>query len=389
MEIKYINRQRSDFNDPYTPCWQLVNIPLLQGTQRCEFCRYRESYRTLIQYLECSQKNKCGEESLLWPWLASAKGRILSPNDAHFSPTPVIKSLKIDNMTRYIQLWSCDLEGYQCCRLCQFYPSRIESDQSIADCSNSHACGRNGSWWDLLTIAHEHIQQIPSFLNTQLPDNQFYTMDSVLHTATINRLVIPAGGYVQVEMSDGNTYYLLNVLPDSSAAWYLCVIDYNDVATINFGSPYDFEWPAGAQLMVLNRSNHPVMQALVTLGMPTFNIYNAIDTQYKVDAEDSASWYFTASNFRRTFSVQGNKRLVRLRPVSGTKSFYIRFRSTNYYLGCYEATDDPSKWSRLEFSGYDSPQLQTIVLHTRSDNMVQFLLELGCRETLFHTLPIS
>lgn len=389
MEIKYINRQRSDFNDPYTPCWQLVNVPALQGTQRCHFCKYYEWDRTFVQYQECSEKNKCGEESLLWPWLASAKGRNPEPTEAHFSPTPVIKSLKIDNMTRYIQLWSCDLEGYQCCRLCQFYPSRIESDQSIADCSNSHACGRNGSWWDLLTIASEELPLVPSFLNTQLPDNQFYTMDGVLHTATLSRLVVPAEGYVQAEMSDGNTYYLLNVLPNSSAAWWVCMIPFNDVATIYFGSPYHFEGPDWRLLMVLNRADHPVMQALVSLGMPQFNVTNAVGVLYPVTAGDSALWYFTANNYRRSYYTYNNRFLVRLGPIAGNKRFYIKFGATNNYLACYNSDDPPSKWSRLEFSGYTSPELQTIVLHTRSDEMVQFLLELGCRETLFHTLPIS
>ena len=388
MSVKYINRKRSIKDDPYAPCAQLVNVPELQGTLRCKYCKYKGYDRTQSDYEACVAAHDCGEESLLWAELNNSKLNDTPPISEHFSPSPVVKSLGIDNMTRYIQLWSCDLQGYECCRLCQFYAARVAADQSISECSNTHACGRNGSWWDLLTLSWTELTQLPDFLTKQADDSHFYTMDGVLHSGTPLAILHSAQDYTQVRMNDGNTYFIVNLIPNSTAAWYVPYSEYAGPESINFGSPFNFDDFHVEQVIMLTRTTHPIAQALVNVGMPRVNLLNYIGALYQVTASDNKTYYFTKNNWSSRVYNKGTRWLVCIYDVLESETFYVRFGVTNYYLGVYNRPSKPSEWSRMEFTDGLPSGAVYVTITKRTDPMVEFLLAIGCRKSIFNTLQI-
>lgn len=384
MLLKYINRKSNlDLLSP-TPCAQLVNVPQLLGCTRCFYCRFREDFQSPQEYSDCMRKHKCGEESLLYAYLNNSRANTTPPVAEHFSPTQVIKSLTIDNMTRYIQLWSCDLSGYECCRLCQFYASRVASDVSIADCSNSHTCGRNGSWWDLLVIRDQDIVTLPDIFSSQPPSGSFYTLDEVLHTASFSEFILDPDGYIVVRMSDGNTYFPMAMVKNTPLSWRILEGTDNDARTWSFWQSWNPTWFPKERTMLISGPSNPVFQALSDRMFDEQQWFIHNKAWWRTTSSNNLSVLFTYVLTQHSEQVVGGNILVTINDVNLYNDYCICNNGTLQFLALpyAGAPINKARWVKLT-----SAQVETLTYVTsRKMNTPSagFLIALGVRQSLFY-----
>lgn len=287
-------------------------------------------------------------------------------------------------MTRYIQLWSCDLDGYECCRLCQFYAARVEADQSISECSNTHACGRNGSWWDLLTLRDSDLLYLPDIFDTQLSDNQFYTLDGVIHNASFSRFILDPFGYIVVLMSDGEVYFPMLMKKSFCMSWNILTGTNDDARTWSFSRLYNKVTFSPQRTMLLSFPNNPVWRALVD------NMFS--EEQF---LERNRSWWLTTgSNSQRalftycesTFDevVVGSHILVTIEDVANKYDYTICNRGTLKFLSLPYSGAPINKAKWVVLTSDQASSLTYVTSRTMNTPSVNFLTIMGVRESIFY-----
>ena len=99
------------------------------STRSCAYCHYFAENRTIAQWQDCAIKRKCGYETLFFcPWSTC---RQTSQISTEFSITPRHQANHHRQPKRYLQLFSSDVQGYECNQLCQYYPARIAQNNPL------------------------------------------------------------------------------------------------------------------------------------------------------------------------------------------------------------------------------------------------------------------
>ena len=186
---------------------QLCNIPEVAMRRRCAFCYWRSYQNNGVTYAQCIKAHKCLSESLFW--LA-----LLEPEyeDDALSPTGIVRQVSISSAPRYAQLFSCDDNEYNCNVVCVYYNDRLVKKQSVAKCSSSHKCGRNGSGFLLLDFDLRWLFTCPVYDYLFQQSHRVYTLggkaielDDGIDLTYENGLVCIRDGY--------DSYPIVNFIP--------------------------------------------------------------------------------------------------------------------------------------------------------------------------------
>ena len=384
MAIKYLGKLRPiDFQSP-TSFVQMVNVPELQEHSRCAFCHYFQEGRTSDQFFECSEKRKCGMESLLFVPMTNISSR--NPNITNrFTLTPVTKQITIGNDKRYLQLLSSDIQGYECNQLCQYYPARIAAEQSVAECANSHACGRNGSFWDLLTPRYPFLATYPNLKSDIIDQNTFVTVDGrVIKDVELDSIYVDENHYPKAVLSDGSSWYIVNMYWDSPNCGQVLFARKDS-------EPKLWEWTkqisyfAGASnSLIITDDGQPITQMLIDYGYPDSNLIRPLKDLALVRVSSSGSSWFV--NDEDTFEVvtTSSYRIIVISSYLNGNKYVVSFANqAQTYLGTKFPNDPPSKWARVSPADFAPTDYRVITLNSYTDEMAQWLMTIGVRQSLF------
>ncbi len=384
MAIKYLGKLRPIAFAYAEAYMQMVNVPELQDCQRCPFCYYHQSGRSYDEYVECVRDHKCGNESLIF--LPMVNRRKLGPEILHnFTLTPVTKQLTIDNQKRYLQLFSSDIKGYECNQLCQYYPSRIAAEQSIADCANSHACGRNGSFWDLLTPQFPYLANYPEINSDIIDETTFLTFDGrIIKGLTLNEIVIDTYSRVRARLSDGSLWEIANMMSDSPMTGNILRHEVNT-------NPRLFSWAFNAatfpnleNTLIVTKETEPIAQKLLKMGYQSELFYNPLKDLTAVTVSTGVKGYFVNdSGFFEEVATSSYRIIVILSYLNRHKYVISFGDQAQTYLGTKFPNDPPSKWARVSPADFAPTDYRVITLNSYTDDMAKWLMRIGVRQSVF------
>lgn len=385
MSLNLLGKNRPIFFDNTKPCAQLVQFPEISAIGRCAFCHYQEPFRQIHDWTECYEKRGCGRHDLLFmPMVTDAFGS--GGSAQHFSYTPFFKQHTIGYVKRYLQLLQCRLSGYECNSLCQFYPARIDEGKTVAECASSHACGRNGSFWTLLTPKYTMVWNWPSKLAPDDPPYPIVFLDGTqLYDVTVDDITRASNGKLRVHLSNQTWYYVANFWGESHMAGYM-------LETPNISYPE--LWHPGTTLFSQEEVSEvvlaywpvePIGRALLTAGMPDDNFIYAMKDLTLVQITSSVSKYFYNNSTEFELLADGETYILSLKNARHTDKYVISFNANNTkLLGCKFEDYTPSSWSKVTRNG-SLPSGHTVInLSSIHDSMSQWLMKIGVKSTLFN-----
>lgn len=387
--INYLGRQRTTNFVDLRPIAQLVNVPALQGCQRCPYCWYYEDGRTAAEYNRCSEANKCGLQSLLY---ALERNIRYSANhiDAKFTPTPLIRQRAVNEDKRYLQFFSADISGYQCNSLCQYYPKRISSDKSIAECSNTNGCGRDGSFFNLLELVRTELPSLPDFANATLTNTQLMTLDgNILDGLAVDSLSLNDNNYVIAHLSDGNDYNVVSMSQIHPTAWLVLAGYTSDASTWLFRYDVRYFDADYSRCLVILDGQTLLRQELQAIGMASVNWAQRYLYVGNVLLNNNTRVYFVYNTQLVSFVSHDGTYLVCLQPLNSSNRYAIRIGSNSagtawYYLSSPTRDYTPSSWKR-QLHTTDLPDgVNYINITTPTSSMSQFLMDIGVRQSFFY-----
>ena len=384
MAIKYLGKLRHiDFQSP-TSFVQLVNVPELQEHSRCAFCHYFQEGRTSEEFFECSEKRKCGMESLLFvPMVNISKRKPSILND--FTLTPVTKQITVGNDKRYLQLLSSDVQGYECNQLCQYYPARIAAEQSVAECANSHACGRNGSFWNLLTPQYPFLATYPNLKSDIIDKNTFVTIDGrVIKDVELDSIYVDENHYPKAVLSDNSSWFIVNMYWDSPNCGQV-------LFARKASEPKLWEWTkqisyfAGASnSLIITDDGQPITQMLIDYGYPDDNLIRPLKDLALIRVSSSASsWFVNDEDTFEVVTTSSYRIIVITSYLSGYKYVVSFANQAQTYLGTKFPGDPPSKWTRVSPADFKPTDYRVITLNSYNDDMTRWLMRIGVRQSVF------
>ena len=384
MAIKYLGRLRPiDFQSP-TSFVQMVNVPELQEHSRCAFCHYFQEGRTSDEFFECSEKRKCGMESLLFvPMVNISKRKPSILND--FTLTPVTKQITVGNDKRYLQLLSSDVQGYECNQLCQYYPSRIAAEQSVAECANSHACGRNGSFWDLLTPRYPYLATYPNLKSDIIDQNTFVTLDGqVIKGVELDSIFVDENHYPKAVLSDNSSWFIVNMYWDSPNCGQVLFARKDS-------EPKLWEWKkqisyfAGASnSLIITDDGQPITQMLIDYGYPDNNLIRPLKNLALVRVSSSgSSWFVNDEDYFDEVTTSSYRIIVITSYINGYKYVISFGNQAQTYLGTKFPDDPPSKWARVSPADFKPTDYRVVTINNYNDPMAKWLMRIGVRQSLF------
>lgn len=387
MPLKYLGRNRKNDSYMVEPINQLVNVPELQLTQRCQFCAYWEEDRDYSAMRRCIEKNKCGYESLLWAMERNGYDASEIQSD-HFTPTSIVRQRKFSEVPRYLQYFTCDLEGYICNRLCQFYPQRIESEQSVAECANSNGCGQNGSFFRLLELFRPDLNNLPTFWGANTPAGYIMQYDGTLVPSSIEGGWgwNPQGLFVLQEDSGVQHRILLMIHDQPNAGCFLIKYDNNPLL-------YLFRYVAIAYQrvkptdFVLRSVREDLWAILNSHGITANSIYNICPNLKYITWGSTGHAWVTSNDEYFEFVDQDKAYLVVINTIDTAQRIVYRFGSTgNTYLMSPYKELPPSKWRKVTLGAAPSGDYVIINLTSWSGSSSVWLRDIGVRESLFYDL---
>ena len=387
MPIKYISKQRTLSGFVESPIAQLINVPSLQLCMRCQYCQYWESDRDYNDMITCSSKHKCGLESLLWARMTNGYGQG-EIQGKHFTPTTIVRQRKFSEVPRYLQYFTCDLEGYICNRLCQFYPKRIEDDQSVAECANSNNCGQNGSFFRLLEMVRQDLSSLPQFYNYRAPVGYILQYNGQLvPTSIAGTAGWDSNGLFILTGTDGiERRVLLMFTSQPNSGCFLCKHDENpDLYLFDYiAVSYDRIRPTD---FVLLNIREDLWSILNDAGITT----DAIDNIYKHLTQ--LSWgtsnraWVTSNDSFQNFIDLGTNFLVAIDTIDTGEQLIFKFGSSgNTYLMSPFRGLPPAKWRKVKLTAAPSGSYTTITLTSYISSTANWLRQIGVRESLFYDL---
>lgn len=384
MSIKYLGKLRPiDFQDK-TSYVQMVNVPELQEHNRCAFCHYFQEGRTSQEFFDCSEKRKCGMESLFFVPMENISKRKPSITD-DFTLTPVTKQITIDNDKRYLQLLSSDVHGYECNQLCQYYPARIAAEQSVAECANSHACGRNGSFWDLLTPKYPYLATYPNLKSDIIDETTFVTLDGqVLQNLELDSIYVDADRYPRAVLSDGTSWYIVNMYWDSPNCGQV-------LKARRDSEPKLWQWSTNivntrfaSQSLIITDDDQPITQMLIDYGYPHDNLIRPLKDLALVRVSSSgSSWFVNVDSYFEEVATSSYRIIVITSYLNGYKYVISFGDQAQTYLGTKFPDDPPSKWARVSPDDFAPTDYRVVTLNSYTDEMAQWLMRIGVRQSLF------
>lgn len=384
MAIKYLGKLRPiDFQSP-TSFVQMVNVPELQEHSRCAFCHYFQEGRTSHEFFECSDKRKCGMESLFFvPMVNISKRKPSILND--FTLTPVTKQITIGNDKRYLQLLSSDVQGYECNQLCQYYPSRIAAEQSVAECANSHACGRNGSFWDLLTPRYPFLATYPNLRSDIIDQNTFVTADGqVIKDVELDSIYVDENHYPKAVLSDGSSWFIVNMYWDSPNCGQVLFARKDSEPRLWVWSKQISYFTGASNSLIITDDGQPITQMLIDYGYPDSNLIRPLKDLALVRVSSSgSSWFVNDSDYFEEVVTSTYRIIVITSYLNGYKYVISFGDQAQTYLGTKFPNDPPSKWARVSPPDFAPTDYRVITLNSYTDDMTRWLMRIGVRQSVF------
>lgn len=387
MPIKYISKQRTLSGYIESPIAQLINVPQLQLCTRCQYCQYWESDRDYHDMMDCSLKHKCGFESLLWARMTNGYGQG-EIQGKHFTPTTIVRQRKFSEVPRYLQYFTCDLEGYICNRLCQFYPQRIEDEQSVAECANSNNCGQNGSFFRLLEMVRQDLSSLPQFYNYRAPVGYIMQYNGQLvPTSNAGTAGWNSDGLFILTGTDGierRVLLMFTIQPNSGC--FLCKhADDDRLYLFDYVAVY-FDRVQPTDFVLLN-IREDLWRILTDAGITS----DAVDMIYKnltqISWGSSNRAWVTSNEGYQNFIDLGTYFLVAIDTIDTDDQLIFKFGSAgNTYLMSPFRDLPPAKWRKVKLSAAPSGSYTTITLTSYNGTTAKWLRQIGVRESLFYDL---
>lgn len=387
MAIKFIGKQRTLSGFIESPIAQLINVPQVQGYQRCQYCIYWEQDRFVSDIDNCIIKNKCGYESLLWARLTNGyPGSNI--NSKHFTPTNIIRQRKLSETPRYLQYFTCDLDGYVCNRLCQFYPQRIQNEQSVAECANSNNCGQNGSFFRLLELVRQDVTNLTQFFGVSVPAPYILQWDGRLVTIT-------GGGTWNWNEEDDYEYTDPNGVKHRILLMFQWSPNSGCFLHRNGDNPdlYLFNRPAVALNIVkdtdfvLMSIQDTLWRFLAVVGFTTDCIDNVFRDLTQLTWGTSNAAYVTSNDSYFEFVDLGQYFLVVINTIDTNQRLVFRFGSvrTTFLMSPFRDLP-PSKWRRVSLNNDPTGDYTFVNMTSYNDNAARWLRQIGVRDSLFYEL---
>ena len=302
-----------------------------------------------------------------------------------FTLTPVTKQITVGNDKRYLQLLSSDVQGYECNQLCQYYPSRIAAEQSVAECANSHACGRNGSFWDLLTPKFPFLATYPNLRSDIIDQNTFVTLDGqVIKGVELDSIYVDANHYPRAVLSDGTSFYIVNMYWDSPNCGQV-------LKARRDSEPKLWQWSTNivntrfaSQSLIITGDDQPITQMLIDYGYPANNLIRPLKDLALVRVSSSgSSWFVNEDSYFEQVATSSYRIIVITSYLNGYKYVISFGDQAQTYLGTKFPDDPPSKWARVSPNDFAPTDYRVITLTSYDDQMAQWLMTIGVRQSLF------
>lgn len=384
--INYLGKIIYDKESSLQPYAQLVNVPELQGTLRCRFCRYFEVRRTEDDYYKCIDSHRCGTESLLYTPMVNSDVHLTDIDEEHFTPVAITKQHEIDSMKRYLQLWSCDISGYQCCKLCYFFPQRIEKQQSVSACANSHDCGQNASFWDLLELSNTLLYEFPYKLYPYTYTAKITFIDGTTTAATPVSLSRDSSGRVLVTLSDGTIARILLVDIEYPSAWCWLRGAWDDPTCFQADNLANFPLPTDYPTIALRCDGQLLYEWLLDHYVSYQGLHGALGYVFRHQYADQHYIYLASRAYNSSMVSFTGGYFVTIDDIGENTSVYFKFGNTDYYLGATFQEAKPSQWKKMKMTG-DLPAGTVVITITSYDSVpANFLRAIGVRDSLFQNL---
>ena len=384
MAIKYLGKLRPiDFQDE-TSYVQMVNVPELNEHMRCAFCHYFVEGRSSQEWQECSEKRKCGLESLLFLPMENISQR--KPNIINdFTLTPVTKQITVGNDKRYLQLLSSDVQGYECNQLCQYYPARIAAEQSVAECANSHTCGRNGSFWDLLTPKFPFLATYPNLRSDIIDQNTFVTLDGqVIKGVELDSIYVDANHCPRAVLSDDTSWLIVNMHWDSPMCGQLLYARQDSEPRLWVWARHINSIAAAKECLIVTDDRQPIAQMMIDYGYPEDNFTRPLKNLSLITvATNVKRWFVNDSYYFEEVATSSYRIIVITSYLSGYKYVISFANQAQTYLGTKFTGDPPSKWARVSPDDFAPTDYRVVSISSYNDDMAQWLMTIGVRQSLF------
>lgn len=384
MSINYLGKNRPIYFDSYNPAAQLVQATHVGYTTRCAWCHYQEPFRTNKDFVECLRKRGCGSSDLLFmPMITQAFGQ--GGSARNFTYTPFFKQYTTNYIKRYLQLLQCRLSGYQCNKLCQFYPQRIDSEQSVSDCASSHACGRNGSFWTLLTPKYGALSNWPKLDWTAPSPLPLLRADGqLIEDVEINSIQRNENGYLTATLSDGNTYFIACYIPDSNMSGYLFKTPVYNRKYLWHPDEFHMSIYDLSQVLLTWWGSEPLSLRLVEEGMPEDNFYRPMQYLQNVNIGNNVYQWFYYYRHQIDLVEVDNIYIVVITAADGVSKYIVTFGSAGVQcLGCKYNDNSPSAWVKVTKPVPLTIDAIQINITGYDDGMAAWLRTIGCKKSLF------
>lgn len=214
MSLKYLSKLVSwagEVNNLYS---QMVAIDELDENQRCPWCYYLPYRQGGKTHIECQLAHHCTDKHFLFAALDFPAN-----DDNAYQGNPMgprqTRKITFESSPRYLQLQVPTQLDYQCATTCHYFASRMEKKQSIAACSSSHGCGRNGSWWQLGKIDYQYLFNMPD-LSTPLDDpSRVITLAGTEVDFSGGATIQNSGNIIEIIDGDNHHYLMVDMFPPS------------------------------------------------------------------------------------------------------------------------------------------------------------------------------
>lgn len=384
--VNYLGKIIYDKDAAPQPYAQLVNVPELQGTLRCRFCRYFEVRRTEDDYYKCQESHRCGSESLLYAPMVNSDVHLTDIDEEHFTPVAITKQHEIDSLKRYLQLWSCDISGYQCCKLCYFYPQRIEKQQTISTCASAHDCGQNASFWDLLELRNTLLYEFPYKLYPYTYTAKITFLDGITTAATPVSLSIINGDFACVTLSDNTTAFILLVDYQYPSAWCFLRAPYAEKESWQADRLTAIPAAASRPIAILRLDHQRLHDFLIDQGLTPEGLKGSLGTILRVYVSEGVYCILASRSYTASMNSYSGGFTVSIDDVTSSHTVYFKFGSTDYYLGATFDEAEPKQWKKIKMTGSLPADAIVITITSYNSTPATFLRAIGVRDSLFQNL---